>query len=592
MPKVLQQKTKNGEIYLFSQGPRKRLPNGKQSSAKRISYGKILPDGSFKPNAYYRSLSLDQKKSLGIEEDPQPSDLELQLSSVSQAKRGRPKELLQGFRKSYGDSYLFMQLAEQAKVSSLLKQYWPNCWDKLLSVAIFMSLNHEDSLYLIQPWSRTHVLPSAAGLSSGNLSKLLDAINEHERQQFLADWAALRAGEDTYCVDGSSFSTMSQYLRSARWGENKEHDHMPQINVLVAFGATSHLPLFISSHAGNIPDVSTMADFVHNMYGLDVRNTEFCFDRGYCSVSNISLLIQKKHQFIMAARSLSVGYLKPIIDRITAQDFADLSTYDERRELHAITRTIPWHVSVQSGKKNKSSTLYVHIYYNPHMALDKRNHEMSLIKALERELGYKPVRSHLQQYEKYFFIDWGEQDPYARPRYNEQGKKQRRAPLRTPKSYSAKPLKHTESELRKKGLFILLSNSQTDCWEAHRRYKTRNAVEKAFMNLKNRIGLRRLRSGLQTVVDSRIFIAFISLILISELEKRMTDAAETSNIIRQYTLESLCKEFNGIDQYHYGGKARHITPITKKQKVLYELLRIKPPARTMTDEEVKSCDIS
>jgi hypothetical protein len=94
------------------------------------------------------------------------------------------------------------------------------------------------------------------------------------------------------------------------------------------------------------------------------------------------------------------------------------------------------------------------------------------------------------------------------------------------------------------------------------------------------------------VVDSRIFIAFISLILISELEKRMTDAAETSNIIRQYTLESLCKEFNGIDQYHYGGKARHITPITKKQKVLYELLRIKPPARTMTDEEVKSCDIS
>ncbi|MCF7942620.1 MAG: transposase [Spirochaetia bacterium] len=592
MAKILQQKTKNGEIYLFSQGPRKRLADGRQSTAKRISYGKLLANGTFTPNAYYRSLSLKQKKALGIEEDPQPSELERQLASQSTAVRGRPKELLQGYRKSFGDSYLFIQIAEQLKVGALLKQYWPNCWDKLLSVAIFMALNHDDALYLIQPWSRTHVLPTRTGLSSGNLSKLLDAIDEDDRQRFLADWASLRAGEDTYCVDGSSFSSLSQYLRGARWGMNKEHDQMPQINVLVAFGMQSHLPLFISSHAGNIPDISTMEDFVHNMYGLDVRNTEFCFDRGYCSIRNITLLIQKKHRFILAARSLSVGYIQQTINALSDDDFSDLSSYDEVRQHYGITRTITWSYPVQGSSTQRTESLYVHIYFNPQMALDKDTHELALIKDLEQELRIKPVRAHLQHYEKYFIIDWGTQDPYARPTYDEQGKKQRKSRLQPPKSFKAKPMRRTASEYRKKGLFVLLSNSQPDCWEAHRRYKKRNAVEKAFMNLKDRIGLRRLRSGQQTVVDSRIFIAFISLILISELERRMQDAARTSNLVKRYTMESLCKEFSSIDQYHHGGKARHITPITKKQKDLYELLEIKPPARTMTDEEQKACDFS
>ena len=278
---------------------------------------------------------------------------------------------------------------------------------------------------------------------------------------------------------------------------------MPQINVLLAFGAESHLPLFISSHNGNIPDVSTMHDFVHNMYGLEVRNTEFCFDRGYCSVNNITVLIKKDYRFIIAARSLTVGYIKSLLDGLTSDDFADLSSYDEDKELYAITRKISWSYVVNGeGKESSTTILQAHIYYNPQMALDKQKHEVSLVKGLARELGYKPIRSHLQQYEKYFSIDWGVQEPYARPTYDTQGKKRRRPKLNVPVSYTARPLKHSESELRKNGMFVLLSNSQKDCWEAHRRYKKRNSVEKAFMNLKNRIGLRRLRSGQQTVVDA------------------------------------------------------------------------------------------
>lgn len=591
MPKVLQQKAANGEIYLFSQGKRKRLANGKQTTAKRISYGKLLADGSFCPNAYYESLPVAEKIALGIEKHPKPSLLEQQLSKTSAATRGRPKELLQGFRKAYGDSYLFMQIAQQLKIIQLLKQYWPNSWDKLLSIAMFMTINHADSLYQLQPWSRTHTVPACSGLSSGNLSRLLDAMEEDDRQRFLTDWAALRPSEDTYCVDGSSFSTMSQYLRSARWGSNKEHDPYEQFNVLVAFGNESHLPLFISSHSGNIPDVSTIEDFAHNMYGMDIRNTEFCFDRGFCSVTNITTLVKRGHRFVLAARSLSVGYIKHVVKQVSLADLVTLSSYNDEKELYGITRESTWTYSVNGEHKKKASVpLYLHIFYNPQMALDKQKHEFSLIKELQRELRTKPDRAHLNLYEKHFTIDWGEQNPYKKPEYDAQKKKRKRPPLQPPAACTVKSNNSVSPRQFEDGLFVLLSNSQQDCWEAHRRYKKRWSVEKAFVNLKTRIGIRRIRSGQQTVVDSRLFIAFISLILVSELEKRMTDASLDSALMRKYTLELLLKEFGSIDQYHYASKARHVTPITKKQKKLYDQLSINPPARTMTDAEQAACD--
>lgn len=592
MSKVLRQKAANGEIYLFSQGPRRRMADGKQSPSKRISYGKILADGSFQPNAYYQGLSIDAKRDIGIEENPQPSELEKQLSKTN-ISRGRPKEVLQGFRKTHGDSYLFLQIAQQLKVTSLLKQYWPGIWDKLLSVALFMGLNHEDSLYLIQSWSRTHTVPAPSGLSSGNLSRLLDAVEEDDRQSFLKDWAALRPSEDTYCVDGSSFSSMSQYLRRVRWGSNKEHDPYEQINVLVAFGNESHLPLFISSHSGNIPDVSTMEDFVHNMYGLDVRNTEFCFDRGYCSVNNITTLIKRKHRFILAAKSLTAGYIKNVLDSVSLEKLTALSTYNDEKELHGITRETDWSYQVNGdGKASSTARLYLHIFYNPQMALDKQKHEFSDIKELQRELSTKPIRSHLEKYEKYFTIDWGSQDPYAKPEYDEQLKKKRRPSLTPPASFSMKAVSQNGSQSMQRGLFVLISNSQSDCWEAHRRYLKRTSVEKAFMNLKTRIGLRRIRSGQQSVVDSRLFVAFISLILVSELEKRINEASQTSALMRKYNPELLMKEFASIDQYHYCSKARHVTPVTKKQQDLYALLGVESPARVMTDAEQERCEIS
>jgi hypothetical protein len=52
------------------------------------------------------------------------------------------------------------------------------------------------------------------------------------------------------------------------------------------------------------------------------------------------------------------------------------------------------------------------------------------------------------------------------------------------------------------------------------------------------------------------------------------------------------KEFASIDQYHYSSKARHVTPVTKKQQDLYALLGVDSPARVMTDAEQSRCEIS
>ena len=70
-----------------------------------------------------------------------------------------------------------------------------------------------------------------------------------------------RAEDEYWAYDTSSISSYSEELSLVKYGKNKDHDPLPQINLLLVFGEKSYLPFYYRRLAGNIPDVKTVRYF-------------------------------------------------------------------------------------------------------------------------------------------------------------------------------------------------------------------------------------------------------------------------------------------------------------------------------------------
>ena len=83
-----------------------------------------------------------------------------------------------------------------------------------------------------------------------------------------------------------------------------------------------------------------------------------------------------------------------------------------------------------------------------------------------------------------------------------------------------------------------------------KQYRKRDNIEKFFENLKERIGLKRFLTGKQTVVDSKLFFAFIAFIIYSELKTRKEKATfKQESLLKNYTIQKLFDSFDTIKEY-------------------------------------------
>ena len=78
-------------------------------------------------------------------------------------------------------------------------------------------------------------------------------------------------------------------------------------------------------------------------------------------------------------------------------------------------------------------------------------------------------------------------------------------------------------------------------------------------------------------VEGRLFVQFISLILMSALRKEMRDVG----LLEHYTTRDLLQEMEPLTKIRYTGKYGHVlTEISKSQREILELLKIDPFAWT------------
>jgi transposase len=279
---------------------------------------------------------------------------------------------------------------------------------------------------------------------------------------------------------------------------------------------------------------------------IDLKKLTLVMDKGFYSKKNLSFLLEspEKNPFVLAvpftvkaARELVLN-LRDEIDHP-----ARAIALNERESIQGITKKIAW-----DGKH----TVYAHVYYNMIKAVEIKNALYGYVASLIKLAKANPEDPrYLEEYSKYLRI------------------------RRTGKTGAFRvEIKREvlEAEYELSGWMVLISSRIKSAEEALMIYREKDVVEKGFLRLKKDLELHRLRIHSDGAMHGKVFICFISLILLSHIHSVMV----RERLYNNWTMKELINHLDKLYLQNISGN-RILYPLTKKQKDIYRAFGIENP---------------
>jgi transposase len=510
----------------------------KQSRAKRKCIGKLDPvTGKIVPTRKWTRKTESGSK-----------------NNCDKCKTG-PVPITQTTRKFYGATYLFNEIGKKLGLTSDLKRCFPDTYEQILSIAYYLITEDKNSLSRFPKWSKLHKHPYGKEIPSQRSSELFASITEEARLQFLQMQGKRRTDKEYWAYDTTSISSYSTCLNQVKYGKNKDHDPLPQINLALLFGEKSNIPFYYRKLPGNISDVITVKNLLADLDFLGYKKVKLVMDRGFYSENNINELYQKHLKFLIGTK-LNLKYVRVELDK-ARDEMRSWTNYSQKYNLYAKTSTISWKYTQKRPYKGdeikEQRRMYLHLYFNSEKAVDDERKQNILLINLQAELeSGKLNTNHEKLYAKYFEVK------SSSGRGNTIIAKQE-AIDEAKKNY---------------GYFALISNEIKAPIEALEIYRNKDLVEKAFGNLKERLNFRRTLVSSDLSLDGKLFVEFIALIYLSYIKKKMQDG----KLFIKHTMTSLLDEFDIIECFEQKGRKLRWGEMTKKQKELFHKMGINPPS--------------
>ena len=457
-------------------------------------------------------------------------------------------------RNFYGATYLFDRIGEITGVIDDLKTCFPTIYRQILSIVYYLILEDKNPLSRFPHWAALHQHPYGEVIPSQRSSELFASITEEDKQRFFRLQGKRRIEKEFLAYDSTSISSYSQCLRQVRYGRNKDHEHLPQINLALLFGQQSRLPFYYRKLAGNISDVKTLKKLLADMNTLGYEKFKVVLDRGYFSASNINDLYKHHMKFLIGAKT-SLKLVKDQLDDVR-EEMRHWTNYSQDYQLYTYSIAVTWNYSQERPYKKDTikakRRMYLHLYFSPERALEDEtafNNRMALLQnELESEQRHP---DHEKQYAKYFEV--------------------KKTPVRGTKVI-ANDAAMAEAK-RHYGYFALVSNDIKDAVTALEIYRNKDLVEKAFNNLKERLNMRRVAVSSEQSLEGKLFVQFIALIFLSHITTKM----QAEKLFRQHTLQEVLDELDIIECFEVPGQKLQVGEITRRQQDLYAKLGVTPP---------------
>ncbi|MDQ0414579.1 IS1634 family transposase, partial [Mesobacillus stamsii] len=222
-----------------------------------------------------------------------------------------------------------------------------------------------------------------------------------------------------------------------------------------------------------------------------------------------------------------------------------------------VCRTIEWDYEQERPYKGdvlkEKRRAYLLLFYNPEKAAKDQADMNEYLTGLYNDLKEGRHRDYCaKDYSKYFEVT-------ETPKRGRKIEPKEEAMLAAAKNY---------------GYFALLSNEVKDPYTALSIYRSKDVVEKAFVNLKDRLNFRRIQVSSELSLNGKLFVEFVALIYLSYVKKKMQEA----NLFEKWTLQGLLDELDTIELFEAPEHGRILGEVTKKQVEIYQSLEVQPPS--------------
>jgi transposase len=506
-----------------------------RSEQKREYIGRII-DGSFIPNKTYRLRE------------------ELEKKATATGKPG-PVPVVECKRQFAGATYLFNRIGEVTGVADDIKASFPGIHKEIQSLSYYLALEPCSPMYRFGRWAKTHDHPCGKDIPSQRCSELLPLITEEAKMDFLRRLSKRQAATEYQFYDSTSIGSYSEQLKQVKYGHNKNGDGLAQINLALMFGQKSGLPVYYRKLPGNITDVTTVEKLLAGMGHLGRKKVCLIMDRGFYSEKNLNAMFKGRHKFIIGAK-ISLKFVQEQLEALRG-DFERRENYSSDTGLFIMSRMMEWNYKETRPRNGEAieekRRMYMHIYYDDQLATDDKLRFHKLLDSLEEEiLTGRRVEAREKLYRKYYMIS--------------------ETPVRGAR---IEPKQEAIDAARKNfGFFVLLSNGVKDPEEALRLYRSKDMIEKAFSDLKGRLGMRRTSVSSEENLEGKLFLQFLALIYLSYVKRAM----DKKGLFRNYTMQELFDELDVIEKYQQPGSAAYYGEVTDKHSKLYAALGFEPPA--------------
>lgn len=527
----------------------------KQPRSKRTLIGKIDPEtGEIIPtDGRCKHLSVEGKKQAR-------QNREREAAEKQAIRSEEDKKLIINTRRGFcGATYLLDAIAEKTGLTADLKRCFPKIHKEILSLAYYLIIEDSSALSRFSKWAATHEHPCGADIASQRSSEILQSITENSKMEFFRCLAKRRCHEEYWAYDSTSISSYSEQLKQVKYGHNKDHEALPQLNLLLLYGESSNLPFYYRKLAGNIPDVKTVRTLIADVAPLGVSKVKLLMDRGFYSSENINAMLSEHYKFLIGV-STTLADVKRLIKE-HGNSMRNLDNYDTEHDVFCLSEKIDWLATKRTRKAEEGvqvipKRMYMHLYFNHARAAEDENRFMKRMAALRSELeNNQRVEAHEKMYAKYFKVSKVKDGQKVEIKHEAMQEAQERF-----------------------GYFALMSNEIKDAREALRLYRNRDVVEKAFRNIKERLNGNRALVSSEKSLEGKLFVHFIALFLLSYIKKQMQD----HELFAKYTMPSLLDELDTIEMIHMPGRTPIIREVLSKQVDLYRCMGVEPPAGALS----------
>jgi transposase len=514
--KITFKKGVNGTIYVYYTIRAYRNKNGNPTSDEVAIGKKDISSGMLIPNKKYYEL---------FNIAPPASSLP-QNSAVNS-----PHKIT-----DYGNTFVLMRIAQEIGLAQTLEKCFPSMWPNILAVTFYMLCEGNVIMYL-EDWFDVTNVPFSCVMDDKRCSEMFASISHEERMRFFEEWVKKRQEQEYIAYDVTSISTYSSDIDIAEWGYNRDEESLPQVNLGMYFGATSHLPVYYTMYSGSITDKSYLVFMLDSTSRLGINKVRFVMDRGFVTEDNVAYMADKGYQFIVPFP----------LDRVEATSIIETHGESIRKAANRIHEFDIYGTSFDYelyGVRMK-----IHLFFDPEKQnLDEKelyNRIARLSKELEKMSNVKRVT---KRYTDFFSVE-EEKPDISFEMDNEK----------------------IDARLKKAGYFVFLT-TDLSCSpeELIRIYRGRDVIEKSFEQLKNGLEFRRLRTHLNKTTEGKVFVGFLALIMRSFLLNRVRTHTEDKRI----TFDKMLMELKKIKTVTMTDMQKILVPLTKTQKTILSILAI------------------